>query len=118
MANRKRILYVEDNVAVRTVRVLMMERDGYEVTSAETAAQAMHAVRDGNIDLAVVDFGLPDARGDELCARLKAAVPGLPVILVSGSVPEHLNDSADIFLIKGEEPGELMKAVARLLGET
>ena len=116
MAKRKRILYVEDNPAVRTIRTLMMERDGYEVITAATVAEGLQALSNAHADLAVVDYGLPDGRGDHLCRELKQRSPGLPVVLVSGSVPEDLDASADAFLTKGEEPAELMRTIARLLG--
>src|SRR5512146_1499341 len=67
MAKRKRILYVEDNPAVRTIRTLMMERDGYEVITAATVAEGLQALSTAHADLAVVDYGLPDGRGDHLC---------------------------------------------------
>lgn len=115
MAKRKRILYVEDNAAVRTIRTMMLEREGYDVVPAVNAAEALQAVSKGKLDLAVVDYGLPDARGDELCRVLKDNVPGLPVVLVSGTVPDLLPGSADLFLVKGENPRDLMNAIARLL---
>ena len=115
MTKRSRILYVEDNPAVRTVRIMMMERDGYEVIGVETAAAALRALDERPVDLAIVDYGLPDARGDEFVRTLKQRQPGLPVILVSGSVPESTDPAADAFLIKGEEPRELINTVARLL---
>lgn len=118
MTKRLRILYVEDNPAVRTVRTIMLERDGYEVIGVETAAAALRAMEDGPVDLAIVDYGLPDARGDEFVSTLKQRQPGLPVILVSGSVPESTDPAADAFLIKGEEPRELINTIARLLGKS
>jgi DNA-binding response OmpR family regulator len=63
-----RVLLVEDDPIARRTLVRAFLRDGWEVVSASTAADAQ--ARPGAVDLALIDIGLPDDDGVELARRL------------------------------------------------
>jgi len=85
------VLLVEDEPLVAMVAEENLRSIGYEPVLAINAASALSAVTDGlDPSFAVIDMGLPDARGDELVHRLRAVRPSLPVVIVSGYAESDL----------------------------
>lgn len=79
------VLLVDDNRLVRSSLVMMLEDLGFGVIEAETAQEALAAVKSGErIDAALVDFRLPDMDGVELAGKLRAIKPNLRLAIVSG----------------------------------
>jgi CheY-like chemotaxis protein len=88
------VLVVEDEPLVRIVVVEELELLGFAVLEADTAASARQIVEasDGELAAAVIDVGLPDARGDDLAKELRKRLPGTAFILVSGYDEETLRE--------------------------
>ncbi|MBM4381974.1 MAG: EAL domain-containing protein [Deltaproteobacteria bacterium] len=84
---RARVLVVDDDAGIRRALARLLERDGLSVTAVGSAREALSAFADRAPDLAVLDLGLPDADGIELCEQLRAQPSGrdLPIILLTGS---------------------------------
>lgn len=81
----RRILMVEDEALIRMLTADMLEVLGYDVAEAGTAAEALRIVAaDQPLCAALVDLGLPDRSGDDLIHDLRAARPGLPIIVATG----------------------------------
>jgi CheY-like chemotaxis protein len=80
------ILVIEDEEPVMNVSQAMLERLGYRVLQARSGNEAVTIADhfDGNIDLAILDVGLPDMAGDEVYPHLKAVRPELKVLVCSG----------------------------------
>jgi CheY-like chemotaxis protein len=89
-----RILIVEDEFLVRAVAVEALGELGLRVEEAASAREAIDKVRAlrGLIDAAIVDIGLPDRRGDELAAELRAMYASLPIILATGYAQGEMAD--------------------------
>lgn len=79
-----RILYVEDNDALRETMALLMEEDGREITLATDAEQAATACASGRFDLVLTDISLPGRSGADLARELLAADPEQWIVLCSG----------------------------------
>ena len=109
-----RILCVDDNAPLLKTRKLLLSQLGYDVLTATTAEEARILFRSAAIDLAILDYRLPDALGDELCMELKELQPYARVILVSGAYPERDCDCADEFVLKGQSPAVLLQVIANL----
>jgi CheY-like chemotaxis protein len=82
----RRILLVEDEILIQMVITEGLEELGFKVDVAGSAAEAKTRLRElaGAVDAAVIDMGLPDAKGDELVRDLRAIYPTLPVVIASG----------------------------------
>lgn len=80
------ILVVDDEPPIRLLVARILERKGHRVIQCGDATAAM-AVTDP-VDLLLVDFVLPDMNGRDLTALLRQARPTLPVILMSGFLPD------------------------------
>jgi PAS domain S-box-containing protein len=81
-----RVLLVEDEALVQLLAIEHLEELGYRVETAGSATEAMNKVKliNGQIDLAIVDVGLPDRKGDVLVGELRALYPHLPIVIASG----------------------------------
>ena len=105
MRPRKKILLVDNNEQVLSVRKFMLETRGYRVITATTSAGALEQVEaalPGSIDLLLADIILPGMDGNELVRRAKQMQPALPALLVSAAVSNFDRASAaDAFLPKG-----------------
>ena len=81
-----RILVVEDEMLIQMLAIESLEGLGFKVETAGTAADAKSKLRllNGEVDAAIIDIGLPDAKGDVLLSELRAIYPLLPVLIASG----------------------------------
>jgi DNA-binding response OmpR family regulator len=109
-----RILCVDDNEPLLMTRKLLLSRFGYDVLTAKTAEEARVLFRSMAIDIAILDYRLPDVPGDELCKEFKEMQPDVRVILASGAYPDRDCECADRFVLKGLPPTALLDAIASL----
>lgn len=88
------ILVVDDEPMIRDLAKLALGRAGYEIETAASAPEALQCFETCGSRLAAVilDKNLHGADGFELLAILRAQVPGLPALLISGDI---LADSGD-----------------------
>jgi CheY-like chemotaxis protein len=112
------ILCVDDEEIPLMLRRLVLEKAGYKVVTAGSAAEAWDIVTSRHIDLVLSDHLMPGSTGAELAREIKTRLPGLPVILHSG-VNEVPSDAgyADLFLSKVVGPIILCEKVSAVLAE-
>lgn len=77
------ILLVEDDQELRAVLRRSLEEEGFAVTGASTGAEAMERVGAATPDAMVIDVGLPDADGRDLCQALRARGIQSPVLFLT-----------------------------------
>ncbi|KAB1162043.1 SpoIIE family protein phosphatase [Micromonospora sp. DT46] len=108
------VLVVDDSPTKRYLLVSWLSRAGFAVLEAENGAEALARVGVDPIDLVVLDVRLPDLNGFEVCERIKAAHPAMPVIHVSAHAvdvvdrAQGLTRGADAYLAEPIEPEELV----------
>lgn len=80
------VLIVDDEAAVRRVVSRTLGRKGFQTFEAGTAASALELIgeRESEIEVVLVDLGLPDMDGATLAARIDGVSPGVSVIYMSG----------------------------------
>ncbi len=80
-----KILFVEDEKAVRTFAVRALRKKGYEVVDSDSAENAWEILqKDPHFDLLLTDMVLPEMSGAQLTNLVKKQYPDMPVILASG----------------------------------
>ena len=79
-----RIWLVEDEQSIADTLVYMLQQEGFQVTVFDRGLPALEAAAHQAPDAAILDVGLPDISGFELCRRLLTRFPALPVLLISG----------------------------------
>jgi two-component system KDP operon response regulator KdpE len=77
-----RILLVDDEVAIQRAVAPLLRSRGYDVDVAGTAREALAAFQTLHPDVIVLDLGLPDLDGTEVCRRVRAA-DSTPIIVLS-----------------------------------
>jgi two-component system, OmpR family, response regulator len=107
---------VEDDVDLSSALVRGLEWEGFEVTVSHSAQHLLEHVDCGTPDAFVIDIGLPDSDGRDLCQTLRARGITRPVLFVTGRVglPEILSAfhaGGDDYLLK---PFEFKELVVRL----
>jgi CheY-like chemotaxis protein len=110
------ILCVDDEENPLALRTLVLQKAGYRVLSAKSAAQALKILSSNKVDLVLSDQLMPGKTGTELAREIKTSNPNLPVILISG-VNEIPPDAsyADLFISKVEGPVAMCEKIASVL---
>ena len=109
-----RLLMVEDNPGdARLVRALLAETGGFELSNAETMAQARDWLTDNDADAVLLDLSLPDSHGLETIDRMRALAPLAPVVVFTGLADEEVGVAAvkrgcQDYLVKGVGDGHLI----------
>lgn len=87
-----KVLVVDDSKLARMVMASALRRIRPEWTLVETANanEALAAVSANKIDIALIDFNMPDTDGLELAARIRKTHPHMPVAVVSANVQEEI----------------------------
>jgi GAF domain-containing protein/CheY-like chemotaxis protein/HPt (histidine-containing phosphotransfer) domain-containing protein len=84
----RRALVVDDNEANRRLMSALLGAWGMQTVLASGPEQALAAIGDGRLDLAVLDMLMPGMDGLDLAAQIHDRVPGLPIVLAS-SISQH-----------------------------
>jgi len=125
MKERSRILLVDDEVALQRAVSTLLRSRGYEVVVASGGHDALRQAETAPPDLVVLDLGLPDLDGLEVCRRLRDLVSA-PIIVLSARTAETekvaaLDLGADDYVTKPFGPEELlarMRVALRRRAET
>jgi len=115
-----RLLVVEDDAAISEPLVRALAREGHEVDHAATGADALERLADGRVDVLVLDLGLPDIDGVEVCRRAREDRPRLRVLMLTARSSEldevlGLDAGADDYLTKPFSLSVLSARVRALL---
>jgi len=115
-----RLLVVDDDRGLRDVLRRALSLSGYEVRLAETGAQALSEVTNAVPDAMVLDIGLPDIDGLEVCRLLRREGNRLPVLMLTArdAVSDRidgLDAGADDYLVKPFDIDELKARIRALL---
>ena len=108
------IMIVEDDDALQILLVDLLESEGYRVLVTGSGAQALRALAGTQPNLVLLDLGLPDVTGYQLCQQIRASVAAqLPILMVSAqrdsrNVLEALQAGADDYVRKPFAPDELL----------
>ncbi len=116
----QRILLVDDDPKVLSLMRRGLAYAGYAVDLAADGEKALSIARDSPPDLVVLDVMLPGLDGIEVCRRLRAGDPDLPILMLTarGRVPDRvagLDAGADDYLVKPFAFDELLARIRALL---
>ena len=84
----KKVLVVEDDNGIRMAIQSILERQGYQVSSAIDGEEALKQVEDTRFDVVLLDIFLPKITGDEFLRRVREKKNLVPVVLMSAAMPE------------------------------
>jgi two-component system KDP operon response regulator KdpE len=112
---RGRVLLVDDETSIQRAVGPLLRSRGYDVEIAGTGAEALRLVSIRAPDLIVLDLGLPDIEGTEVCRRLRETLK-VPIIVLSarGAEADKVNAldlGADDYVTKPFGPEELLARI-------
>jgi two-component system KDP operon response regulator KdpE len=115
MTSLPRILLVDDEIAIQRSLGPLLQTHGYEVEMASAGSAALKLAAEHSPDLIVLDLGLPDLDGTEVCRRLRETSK-VPIIILSARGGEAdkvraLDLGADDFVTKPFGPEELLARI-------
>ncbi|MGH9270346.1 MAG: response regulator transcription factor [Ilumatobacteraceae bacterium] len=115
------VVVVEDDPAIGDLVGLYLRRAGFRALLAATGQRGLELADQHRPDLAVLDIGLPDVDGFEVCRRLRVRSPHLPVLFLTarGAETDRLAGfdlGADDYVVKPFSPPELVARVQAIIG--
>jgi DNA-binding response OmpR family regulator len=118
-----RVLVVEDEEDIAFPLVRTLEREGYDVVRVESGATALKYAADDEVQVMILDLGLPDMDGLEVCQKARAAGYTGAILIVTARAGEldrvvGLDYGADDYLSKPFGLAELQARVRALLRRT
>ncbi len=114
---RRCVMLVEDDPALRRYLQVVLERAGYRVISASDGLEAMKFLLSARVDVIVTDALMPNLDGYELCrfVRNSKHLAEVPIILLSALDPRNSaseSEQVNAFLAKPVSPEDLLSACA------
>lgn len=111
-----RILVVEDDETIGGVLSSTLSTQGYDVVWRRSGAAALHEAAGSDFALVLLDLGLPDIDGLEVCRGLRAGQPSAVLVMLTARTEEMdvvvgLEAGADDYLTKPVRLGELLARV-------
>ncbi len=113
------ILLVDDEPAIVDNVTFALDQAGFEVTTSGLGSEALAILRGGAIDLVILDIGLPDIQGIDVCRTLRT-FSDIPVVFLTARSAEidrvvGLELGADDYVVKPFSPRELVARIRAIL---
>jgi DNA-binding response OmpR family regulator len=115
---KKTILIVDDQNAVRSLCREELSDEGYEVIEAKNGKEALGKLKDNDPDLVILDIVMPEMDGMETLPRTLRKKPNTPVILYTAHIgyqKDFMTWAADAYVVKSSDLSELKEQVRQLL---
>ena len=119
MNEKRRILVVDDETKILNVIKAYLEKEGFDVLTANDGEKAMELFNNIGFSLVILDLMLPKISGEKICAKLRTT-SDVPIIMLTAKVEENdkiegLSLGADDYVTKPFSPKELVLRVKALL---
>jgi diguanylate cyclase (GGDEF)-like protein len=122
IAERYKILVVDDEEHIRRILKFQLEKNGYDVVSAENGEVALQLLRREAPDLILLDLMMPNIDGFEVCRRIRqnCQTSQIPIIMLTAKsdLPDKimgLKDGANDYLVKPYSNEELLLRIKNVL---
>ena len=114
------ILIADDNKVNQMVAKLMLEREGYVVSIADTGKIAIESLINQTIDMILMDVHMPDMDGHEATRTIRASGNQVPILAITGGdtdseLQECINSGMNDFIIKPFEYEEFHQKIKKYL---
>src|SRR5512143_3324234 len=116
------ILIVDDEPNLRRILAVILQRAGYQVSTAGTGHEAMEQLQANSFDLTFLDLKMPDVNGLDLLPKIRKLHPDMPVLILTAhatldSAIEAVRGGARDYLLKPIDPPQILLRVSEILSE-
>jgi len=116
-----RILVADDNQDTVELLTFLLSASGWQVSGANTVAEAKARIDAESFDLIILDSWMPDGDGVEFCRELRTSRPQLAILFLSGAAfPADISGATEAgcsaYLVKPCKVEELTRVVDGLIG--
>ncbi len=122
MLRQASILVIDDEPNLRNTLSVILQRGGYQVTTAANGAEALQRLKNGIFDMAFLDLKLPDTSGLELLPNIRGIYPDMPILILTAhatlnSAIEAVRKGARDYMLKPINPKYILERVKEMLAE-
>ncbi len=112
------ILCIDDEALGLQIRRAVLERAGFRVLTATDGLTGLSLFRTHLVDGVVLDYYMPEMDGGAVAQAMRHERPEIPIMLLSAyiNLPAEVVALADVTLLKGEGPIELLSKLRLMLG--
>ncbi len=115
---KKKILIVDDEDAIRLLYTEEFEEDGYDVVAYGSGQEALDNFEKENPDIVILDIAMPGISGLDVLSKIKEVSPNTPVIM-STAYSHYKEDfytwAADAYIVKSPDLTQLKEKIKELL---
>ncbi|HWQ11605.1 MAG TPA: response regulator transcription factor [Roseiflexaceae bacterium] len=120
MSQPERVLLVDDEINIRLTLSALLQRAGYDVTTAEGGAEAINLLDRHRYDLLLVDLKMPGIDGMQVVAAARARHPDIAIIVLTGhgsleTAIEGMRYDIFDYMLKTSEPAKVVERVRAAL---
>jgi len=118
---KKNVLIVDDDLSVRESLGKVLKDVGYSVIEAAGGAEAVERFKSGQVDLLLLDIGLPIRNGWDTFASITSQAPAFPIIIITGKDNQYdtaVAAGVGALMEKPLDVAQLLKTIQELLAES
>jgi len=121
--NKKKIIWVDDEIELLKPHIIFLEERGYAITPITNAEDAISLIQEQSFDLVLLDEMLNGMDGLTALTKIKDISPSLPVIMITKSEEEMIMEKAigskiDDYLTKPVNPSQILLSCKKILDGT
>jgi DNA-binding response OmpR family regulator len=122
MSQVSSILIVDDEPNLRRSLAMILQREGFQVTAAGSALEAMRYLEAGIFQLAFLDIKMPDRDGITLLGDIRSKYPDMPILILTAhatleTAMQAVRLGANDYLLKPIDPAAIVRRVRDILEE-
>jgi DNA-binding response OmpR family regulator len=115
ISTRRKILSIDDNQILNTMRQKVLCVAGFDCDVAFTAEQALAMVITCHYDAILLDYYLPGTTGLQVANTVNTIRPEVPIVLVTGEELYERSNAVHSYIVKGDGPEALIAKLRSLL---
>jgi len=114
---KRKLLIIDDDKSFLDLLKTYFASHQYDVAVAETTSKALSEMREGRFKVVILDYSMPQVKGDEMIAMLQQINPSCRVIVVTGLLSEDVEEKFRglgyfAYFEKGQLPFKLLEETA------
>lgn len=114
------VLCIDDNKDVLAVLTEVLQNSGYSTLTAASGSDGLRLLRSASVHVVVLDYEMPEMKGDLIAQAIRRYTPGLPIVLFTGvpdDVPDRVRQNVNHVVHKTDFSG-LLSALKKLSEES